>query len=73
MALRKENSLPQFKVASYKRLGIQLFFEDPATPLPGGGGEGRIGRLRTLEKMPPKYAIFSTVLPEIVGFYREVQ
>ena len=38
MALRKENPLPQFKVASYKYLGIWLSFEDPTTLLPGGGG-----------------------------------
>ena len=37
-ALRKENPLPQFKVASYKCLGIRLSFEDPTTLLPGGGG-----------------------------------
>ena len=67
MALRKENPLPQFKVASYKCLGIWLSFEDPTTLLPGGGEEGRIGRLRSLEKMPPKYAIFSTVLSKIAG------
>ena len=35
-------------------------------PAGGVGGEGRIGRLRSLEKMPPKYAIFSTVLSKIV-------
>ena len=66
-ALREENPLPQFKVASYKCLGIRLSFEEPTTLLPGGGGKGRIGRLRSLEKMPPKYAIFSTVLSKIVG------
>ena len=70
MALRKENPLPQFKVASYKCLGIRLSFEDPTTLLPGagggGGGEGTISRLRSLEKMPPKDAIFSTVLSKIV-------
>ena len=37
-ALRKENPLPQFKVAYYKCLGIRLSFEDPTTLLPGGGG-----------------------------------
>ena len=68
----QENPVPQFKVASYKFLGIRLSFEDPTTLLPrggggGGGGEGRIGRLRSLEKMPPKYAIFSTVLSKIVA------
>ena len=67
MALRKENPLPQFKVASYKCLGIWLSFGDPTTLLPGGGEEGRIGRLRSLEKMPPKYAIFSTVWSKIAG------
>ena len=51
MALHEENPLPQFKVASYKCLGIRLSFEDP-TLLPGGGGEGRISRLRSLEKCP---------------------
>ena len=70
MALCKENPLLQFKVASYKRLGIRLSFEDPTTLLPGGGGEGRIGRLRSLEKMPPKNAIFSTVLSKIVAKIR---
>ena len=65
-ALRKENPLLQFKVASYKCLEIRPSFEDPTTLLPGGGGKGRIGRLRSLEKMPPKYAIFSTVLSKIV-------
>ena len=35
MALRKENPLPQFKVASYKCLGIRLSFEHPTTLLPG--------------------------------------
>ena len=69
-ALRKEYPLPQFKVASYKCLGIRLSFEDPTTLLPGegGGGEGRIGQLRSSEKMPPKYAIFSTVLSKIEGY-----
>lgn len=62
MALHKENLLPQFKVASYKHLGIRLSFEDATTLLPGGVGEGRIGRLQSLEKMPSKYAIFLTVL-----------
>ena len=37
-ALRKENPLPQFKVASYKCLEIRLSFEDPTTLLSGGGG-----------------------------------
>ena len=36
----KENPLSQFKVASYKPLGIRLSFEDPTTPLPGKGGGG---------------------------------
>ena len=64
----KENPLSQFKVASYKPLGIRLSFEDPTTPLPGkGGGGGRIGRLQTLEKIPPKFAIFSTVLSKILA------
>ena len=67
MALLKENPLPQSKVASYKCLGIWLSFEDPTTLLPGGEEEGRIGLLRSLEKMPPKYAIFSTVLSKIVA------
>ena len=58
MALRKENPLPQFKVASYKCLAIWLSFEDPTTLLPGGGEEGRIGRLRSLEKMPPQVCNF---------------
>ena len=40
------------------------FFEDPTTLLPGG--EERVGRLQSLEKMPLKYAIFSTVLSKIV-------
>ena len=40
MALCNENPLPQFKVASYKCLGIRLSFEDPTTLLPGGGGGG---------------------------------
>ena len=70
-ALRKEHPLPQFKVASYKCLGMRLSFEDSTTLLPGGGGgEGRIGQLRSSEKMPPKYAIFSTVLSKIVGRLR---
>ena len=70
MALHKENPLPQFKNASDKCLGIRLCFEDPTTLLPGGGGrgEGRISRLPSLEKMRPKYAIFSTVLFNIVAF-----
>ena len=69
MALRKGNFLPQFKVASYECLGIRISFKDPTTLLPGGGVEERIGRLRSLEKMPPppKYAIFSTVLSKIVA------
>ena len=66
--MRKENPLPQFKVASYKRLGIRLSFEDPTTPLPGGGGRGREESVGyELGKMPPKYAIFSTVLSKIVA------
>ena len=36
--MRKETPLPQFKVASYKCLGIRLSFEDPTTLLPGGEG-----------------------------------
>ena len=67
----KNPPLPQFKVAFYKCLGIRLSFEDPTTLLPGGGGKGRIGRLRSLEKMPPKNAIFSTVLSKIVALARE--
>ena len=65
--ISKSSPHPQFKVASYKCLGIWLSFEDPTTLLPGGGEEGRIGRLRSLEKMPPKYAIFSTVLSKIAA------
>ena len=64
MALCKENSLPQFKVASNKCLGIRLSFKDPTILLPGGGG--RTGRQQSLEKIPPKYAIFSTALSKIV-------
>jgi len=63
----KETPLPQFKVASYKSLGIRLSFKDPATPLLGGGGLGKIGGLRSLVIMPPKYAIFSTLLSKIVA------
>ena len=37
-ALRKENLLPQFKVASYKCLGIRLSFEEPTRLLPGEAG-----------------------------------
>ena len=59
--------MEQFKVASYKCLAIRLSFEDPTTLLPGGEGEGRTGRPRSLEKMPSKYAIFSTVLSKIVA------
>ena len=62
----KENPLSLFKVDSYKPLGIRLSFEDPTTPRERGGG-GRIGRLQTLEKIPPKYAIFLTVLSKIVA------
>ena len=69
MALRKETPLPQFKVASYKCIGTRLSFEDTTTLLPGGEGEGRIGRLRSLEKMTPKKAIFSTVLSKIVVLF----
>ena len=56
----QENPLPQFKVASYKFLGIRLSFEDPTTLLPrgGGGGEGRIGRLRSLDKKAPQVCNF---------------
>ena len=61
----KENPLSLFKVDSYKPLGIRLSFEDPTTPRERGGG--RIGRLQTLEKISPKYAIFSTVLSKIVA------
>ena len=50
-------------------IGIWLSFEDQTTLLPGGGGGGevRISQLRSLEKVPPKYAIFSTVLSKIVA------
>ena len=49
-------------------IGIRLSFEDQTTLLPGGGGgEVRISQLRSLEKVPPKYAIFSTVLSKIVA------
>ena len=41
MALRKENPIPQFKVASYKCLGIRLSFEDPTTLFQGERGRGR--------------------------------
>ena len=33
----------------------------------GGEREGRIDQLRSLEKILPKYAIFSTVLSKIVA------
>ena len=43
------------------------FFWRPNNTASRGRGEGRIGRLRSLEKMPPKYAIFSTVWSKIAG------
>ena len=60
MALRKENPLPQFKVASYKCLGIRLSFEDPTTLLPGGGwGWGRKNQSATkLSKNAPQVRNF---------------
>ena len=67
MALGKENPLPQFKLASYKCLGIRLSFEDQQHCFQGEGGrKGRIGRLRSFWKNAPKYALFSTVLSKIV-------
>ena len=65
---QKEILFPQFNVASYKRSGIRLSFEDATTLLPGGWGEGRIGTAMVFRKMPSKYAIFSTVLSKIVAF-----
>ena len=65
---RKKSSSPQFNVASYKRPGIRLSFEDATTLLPGGRGEGRIGTATVFRKMLFKYAIFSTVLSKIVAF-----
>ena len=65
---QKEILFPQFNVASYKRPGIRLSFEDATTLLPGGRGEGRIGTAMVFRKMPSKYAIFSTVLSKIVAF-----
>ena len=44
------------------------FFWRPNNTASRGRGEGRIGRLRSLEEMPPKYALFSTVLSKIVAF-----
>ena len=52
-ALCKENPLPQFKVASYKCLGIWLSFEDPTTLLPGGGGEGKNRSAMKFRKSAP--------------------
>ena len=46
------------------------FFWRPNNTASRGRGEGRIGRLRSLEKMPSKYAIFSTVLSKTVGHYK---
>ena len=65
---QKEILFPQFTVASYKRPGIRLSFEDATTLLPGGRGEGRIGTATVIRKMLFKYAIFSTVLSKIVAF-----
>ena len=47
------------------------FFWRPNNTASRGRGEGRIGRLRSLEKMPPKNAIFWTVLSKIVALARE--
>ena len=43
-----------------------VFFWRPNDTASSGRGEGGISLLRSLEKMPPKYAIFSTVLSKIV-------
>ena len=44
------------------------FFWRPNNTACSRRGEGRISRLQSLEKMPPKYAIFSTVLSKIAAF-----
>ena len=67
--LGKENPFPQFNVASHKRPGIRLSFEDTTTLLSGEGGEGRTGTATMFRKMLSKYTIFSTVLSKIVDFY----
>ena len=65
--LHKENPLPQFNVACQKCPGIRLSFEYMTTLLSGEGGKGRTGTATMFRRMPPKYAIFSTVLSKIVA------
>ena len=48
------------------------YFEYATTLLSGEGGEGRTGTATMFRKMLPKYALFSTVLSEIVAFIPEV-
>ena len=54
----KENPLSQFKVASYKPLGIRLSFEDPTTPLPGKGGGGENRSASNFRKNTPQVCNF---------------
>ena len=65
MPLRKENSFPQFNVASHKRLGIRLSFEYTTTLLSGEGGRRRTAADTIVSKMLLKYKIFSTVFFKI--------
>ena len=57
-ALRKENPLPHFKVASYKCLEIRLSFEDPTTLLSGGGGREESVGYEVQKKCPPQVCNF---------------
>ena len=67
MPLQKEQPLPQFNVASYKRPGIRLSFKYTTTLLSGEGGEGRTGTATMFRKMLSKYTVCLTVLSKIVG------
>ena len=65
MPLRKENSFPQFNVASHKRPVIRLSFEYTTTLLSGEGGKRRTAADTIISNMLLKYKIFSTVFCKI--------
>ena len=55
--------LPQFKVASYKRSGIRLSFEDNNTASRGRGREESL-RLRCLEKCSPSMQFYQELVQD---------
>ena len=69
--LRKENPLPKFNAASYKRPGIRFSFEYTTTLLSGEGGEGRTGTATTFRKMLPNALWEDIVLVRSMQFSQQ--